>query len=1203
MRSLPRAICFLCLLSFAVMPVTLWAQGPVGTLNGTILDPAGAVVPGAAVVATNIATGVESKTTSTSAGVYTLPYLPSGTYSIRVTAPGFETATAANIILRVAQVLSVNITLRLGQVTQQVTVSDTPELLETGSAEIGRYITTQEYKAWPIMIDDGQRQIQSFIFDSLPGTTGDTFAGSINGGQEYSHEILIEGIPVGRSDLSGGNNNEFSPSAEAIGEFKLQEGAMGAEYNGGQTAVANFTIKSGTNALHGSAFYYNQNEALAARSLFTSTTGGKVSRNRVNNYGYSLGGPVVIPKIYNGHDKTFFFTNFEHDSLNNLSVRNFGTLAATEYKAGDFSGLLDPNWTKNPLSGTTVGTDALGRPIVFGQIYDPGSTRLVPAGTVDPVTGLTNNSGADAIMRDPFAGNMIAPSVWDPVAKNIVNNVGIVDPQYDQMINNITKIGGSPYFDLHIFGIKVDHSINDKNRLSGYFNRSYRNRQNNGGTPFLPFPGPLTQSWQQQTTPGYMGRFSWSTTITPALLNRLALGYNRFDNNNGALPSTVNNGCAATMGFKNLPDTMCPVISFSGTTYQGGTIARMGVGFVDFSQNGSEVLTDDATWIKGAHTFKFGYQYSRYFYNDNSLSDAGSFRFTAQATDLPGYLADTGHAFASFLLGGARSAGHSISGISSAFTQPYHEFYFSDDWKATPKLSVNYGLRWGIIPPLFERTGRMSEVDLTAPNPGADNRPGALVFEPQVNDTYWKLVGPRLGLAYQLSNKIVIRAGYALTNTPPIANGWGYGGFLNGFNGSDNVVAGTSSTGFIDDPAIYLNTPYPSFTATLPNTDPTQLNYQGNVITTARDANRPTYVQNFSFTVQYLLPKETVLEVAYVGNKGTRDWGGQSFSSYTGLGWSEYDGLPSSLLSMGDFLTDPVSAHPGIHLPYASFPTDLSVSQSMRPWPQYFGVDENFPYNTNSNYHSLQITATKHLTKGLAFLAAYTWSKAIGYVDANGPGEYYVTMQDYYNRGLERSVTGFNIPQDFKLTWVWQTPVGKGRHWDLHWANPILGGWQLSAIHNYSSGGSLQISEGGLLIPDGIAGGIRPDVTGQNLTLGGAASPKSVDVFTPTPYLNPAAFSLVPQTANGVPFRVGTAPRQLPNVRGPGSAGETFRLEKKFPFTKREGTFFGLGMTMTNPLNRHNTYIGSTDITSSDFGELYAGGGGRTIQLDGRIEF
>ncbi|HXH48128.1 MAG TPA: TonB-dependent receptor, partial [Terriglobia bacterium] len=919
MRSLPRAICFLCLLSFAVLPVTVWAQGPVGTINGTILDPGGAVVPGAAIVATNTATGVEWKTTSTSAGAYTLPYLPSGTYSIRASAPGFETAEAANIILRVAQVLTVNISLRLGQVTQQVTVSDTPELLETGSAEIGRYITAQEYKAWPILLDDGQRQIQNFIFDSLPGTTGGTFQGSINGGQEYSHEILIEGIPVGRNDLSGGNNNEFSPSAEAIGEFKLQEGAMSAEYNGGQTAVANFSIRSGTNTLHGSAFYYNQNEALNALSLQAKTAAwpgiAKRNKHRENNYGYSLGGPIVIPKIYNGRNKTFFFTNFEHTSLNDLRLSGFATLPALAYKQGDFSDLLDPNWTGNPLSGTQVMTcgtsgtdpcvDAIGNPVIFGQLYDPRSTRMVNG----------------QIYRDPFPNNYIDPSLWDPVAANIVNSVGITDPTYNKMINNIDRVGtSSPFFDLHTFGIKVDHVINDKNHISGYYNRSYRDRNNNGASRYLPIPGLPTSSWQEQKTPGHMGRLSWTSTITPALLNRAALGYNRFRNTNGAVPETVNVDLASQIGLQNLPGTMFPYISFSGPAYQGGSLARMGVGFVDNSTNGSTVFMDDLTWIKGKHSVKFGYEYTRYFYNDKALDDAGRFAFTAQATDLPGYLSDTGHAFASFLLGGARSASHNIHGITSAFRQPYHEFYVSDDWKVTPKLTVNYGLRWGIIPPFFERTGRMSEVDLTAPNPGADNRLGALVFGSQFNDTYWKMMGPRLGLAYQLSDKIVIRAGYAMTNTPPIANNWGYDGFLNGFNGTASVPAGTSPTGFIDDPAIYLQTPYPSFTGTLPDTDPTQLNYGDAVATTARDANRPGYVQNYSFTVQYLLPKETVLEVAFIGNKGTRVWGGIT-------AWNEYDGLPSSVLSLGDVLTDPVSAHPE-YMPYASFPTELTVAQA-----------------------------------------------------------------------------------------------------------------------------------------------------------------------------------------------------------------------------------------------------------------------------------
>jgi hypothetical protein len=515
----------------------LYAQGPVGTLNGTITDPAGALVPGATVIATHNTTGVESKTTSTSSGTYTLPYLPAGTYTIRVSAPGFDTSTAENVILRVAQVMTVNLKLRVGRMNQTVVVSSTPELLESDSAEMGQYITTEEYKDWPITVDDGQRQLQSFIFSSLPGTTGDTFAGSINGGQQYSHEILIDGIPVGRSDLSGGNNDEFSPSAEAVGEFKLQTGAISAEYNGGQTAVANFEIKSGTNSLHGSAFYYLGNEAFNSIPVQDKTFGGKNPENRLNNWGYSLGGPVYIPKIYNGHNRTFFFTNFEKTNTINLPSRGFVTLPTQAQKNGNFSCLLSAACTGNDQSGSVIGTDALGRPIIFGQIYDPHSTTQAPDGTY---------------VRNPYPGNIIPQAAFDPVAAKIVG-IGIVNPQFDKLINNQPKLGTCcAFFRLHTVGLKIDHQINSRNQISGYYNQSYRNRDNNscgGGVrgPYLPIGAFPTTCSKYQITPGNMGRLSLTSTITPSLVNRFAAGINRFLNENGVPIHTIDGGYDAAL--------------------------------------------------------------------------------------------------------------------------------------------------------------------------------------------------------------------------------------------------------------------------------------------------------------------------------------------------------------------------------------------------------------------------------------------------------------------------------------------------------------------------------------------------------------------------------------------------------------------------------------------------------------------------------
>ena len=1119
---------------------SLWGQGAVGTLNGTVLDATGAVVPGATVTAVDNDTKVESKTTTTSAGAYTLPYLPQGTYTVRVTAPGFRSAAANNVILRAAQTLTVNINLEIGQVSEQVTVSATPPVLEAGTAEMGQYINQQEYKTWPIFTSDGQRQIQEFIFDSLPGTTGNTFQGSINGGQQYSHEILIDGIPLGRSDLMGGNNNEMSPSLDSIGDFKLQTGAVGAEYNGGQTAVANFSIKSGTNQLHGAGFFYLQNEALNSANLDDTTLGNKKARYRDLNGGFAVGGPVYIPKLYNGKNKTFFFFNYEKDYRNQLGFNGFTTLAPTEYTQGDFSKMLSPAWTGNPQSGTSIGTDALGRPIIFGAIYDPKSTQLV--------------NGTE--VRSPFPGNIIPTGRIDPVANNIINQVGLVKPTFDTIFRNTPALStGQPFFHEHIYGVKIDENITDSEHFSAFYNQGYRFRNNESGSNYLPVPGPPTTGWQEQSTPSRMARASLTSTITPTLINRLAAGFNRFLNVNGAPLDTINQNWSSKIGLQNLPGTFFPSFTFSGPDYQGGTIDKIGVGFFGAGANGSWVLNDDATKIYGKHTIHFGYQYTRYYYNERNISGSGSFAFSPIQTALPGYTTQTGNAFASFLLGAANNASNGVTELSDGFRAPYHALWIQDDFKVTPRLTLNLGLRWEIITPFYERTDRMSYIDLSQPDPAAGNLPGVLAFRNRPSDTYWRQFGPRLGVAYQVSNKIVVRAGYAILSTPPINNQFGYGGFTNGYNGTITVAKGSSPTGFPQDPAIYLSQPFPSLASPLPDTNPADANFNANT-TTAPDANRPGYVQNWNFTVQYELPKSTVLEVAYVGNKGTRLWG-----------FNQMDVQPASALSQGDLLLDPVSAHPQ-YIPYAGFPTTLSVAQAQLPYPQYYAVNEFYPYNTNSNYNALQVTVTKHLTSGLGFLAAYTWSKTIGYQDSNGLG--YNQPQDWYNRGLDRSVATFNLPQSFKLTWSYELPVGKGKKLDLHWANYVVGGWTVSMIHSYISGAPIAVSQAGLNTPVGF-GTIRPDiVTGTSPSLGGI--PTNVDYSDPTQWINPAAFAPVPTTGNGVPLRVGTAPRNMDYLTGPRSMNESGRIAKGFPVWHERVTF-KIGASFLNPFKRRYPYM------------------------------
>ena len=282
---------------FVLAATLVFAQGERGTFNGTVSDPSGAVIPAATVRAVNVGTNVETAAETTAAGVYRMPYLPPGTYRLSVSAQGFKTAVRENVVLSVAQTLTIDFALEVGAVADQVTVSSEPPLLETGTAEIGSYVSKKEFDTWPIAVGDGRRQIQQFIFTSLPGTAGGTWQGSINGSQNFGHEILIDGITIGRMDLQGGANNEFSPSAESVSEFKLQTGMTSAQYSGGQTAVANFATKSGTNELHGTGYYYIQNDALRANGFNNNASSIKRQPFKQNNYGYSVGGPIFLPKV------------------------------------------------------------------------------------------------------------------------------------------------------------------------------------------------------------------------------------------------------------------------------------------------------------------------------------------------------------------------------------------------------------------------------------------------------------------------------------------------------------------------------------------------------------------------------------------------------------------------------------------------------------------------------------------------------------------------------------------------------------------------------------------------------------------------------------------------------------------------------------------------------------------------------------------
>ncbi len=1170
-----RLICL-----FLICLAVAFAQGERGAFNGTVSDPSGAVVAGATVLAVNVDTNIETKVLTTSSGVYRMPYMQPGRYRLTASAAGFKGATRENVHLSVAQTLGLDFQLEVGQVTEQVTVSSDPPLLETSSAEMGRYVSKQEFDTWPITVGDGRRQIQQFIFSSLPGTVGGTFQGSINGGQYYSHEILIEGIALGRMDLQGGSNNEFSPSAESVSEFKLQVGTVGAQYTGGQTAIANFATKSGTNELHGSAYYYVQNNAFRANGWNNNAAGIKRQPLRQHNYGYSVGGPVYIPGVYNGKNRSFFFHNLEKTKLRNFTSTSFTTLPMPDFKRGDFARLFSSAFTGNAGSGTMAGTDAAGRSVRFGAIYDPSTTRDVGGRTV----------------RDPFPNNTVPQARWSPVSRRILELAPITDPSFDTMLNNIAAIGtGSPVFDETMLTTKGDHNLSTLHRLSGVFNRNFRVRNNSPGGRWGPPPGTPTNVYQLQRTPGTLARFAYDWTMRPTVLNHLAVGYNRFGNNNESV--FVDQGWPEKIGLQNVPPTHFPTLVFGGQTYQGGGIGaggRLGSGNAGGSFNGSSIVQDDLNIIRGSHNFKVGFEQRRYYYNTRSKSGSGNFNFSPIQTELPGFRAQTGHAFASFLLGAVQSTNRGVNVVNFGHRWRSTGFYFMDDWKVNRRLTLNLGLRWEVIGGLIEVAGRMSGLGLSAPNPGAGGRAGALVFVEDLSrkgfmDRYWWQLSPKFGFAYAMNQKMVLRGGYGINNTPPISNGFGFGGTL-GYNGAISRSSANTALLFAEDPVMNLHDRYPDFGATLPNKSASLSNGLG-INYTARDANRLAYVQNWNLGIQYQLPQQFVLELSYIGNKGTR---------LEANGLDDLNALPVSVLARGNSLQDPWTAASGVPAPYAGFVG--TVTQALRPYPQFTGVGQQFANFGTSFYNSFQLQMTRHFGKGLAILAAYTWSKAIGFADSAIDAE---GAQDIFNRGLERAITGFHYPHFAKVTWIYELPFGAGRRFGMNKAaDYILGGWNLTGNHQFRTGNPLSI--GGGLISSAVGTARADRVLGQAIVSNSNAPIifRGTTQAGATTYLNRAAFAEQPVHPGGrnIITRPGTLGPILPNIRGPHFTYEDLAIEKTFRI--QETRTFEIRATFLNPFNRHGRGDPNTNISSALFGQITGQQiGGRNMELSARVTF
>jgi hypothetical protein len=1020
MRTVLVSIC--CALLFAG---AAFAQSDRGTITGTIADPAGAAVPNASIEAKNIETGASYQAVSTTTGNYTISELPVGVYELSVSVPGFKRFIRTGITVMVAQTLRVDVELEIGEITETVSVSADATLLRTESGDLSHNIDSKRLDELPIFSVSGGIRNPYKVTDLLPGASsggGNTIR--IQGAPAGTQNLRIEG-----QDATSGFDTAFPdvnlPSVDAVEEFSVQTSNFAAEYGQAGSSLFNLTMKSGTNALHGTGYIYYVNEAFnASQAYINSRPGYEKPLSRRHNYGFSLGGPVYLPGIYDGRDRTFFFFNFEQNRAESLYNRT-QTIPTQAFRNGDFSAVL----TEREL-----GTDPLGRPIMENAIYDPETERIVDGQRV----------------RDPFLNNIIPPDRFDPVAVAIQDM--IPQPTNSSLTNNFQANFVNPNV-KSIPSVKIDHNFSSTIKLSGYWN--YTKQSQYSFVDGLDWPGTQMIDNPREA---HNVRINYDQTLTPTMLLHLGAGYMH-----GYWGQSQPEFDPSSIGLKGTYVNHFPIVTGLYTPLGGHGSRTGGMGsnaLYDFWDI-KPTANANFTWVKSNHTFKFGAEAK---FNgqpiDILMGANGNFAFGSVESGLPSTEGQNlqggsvGFPYASFLMGRVNN-GQIGQPADPRMGKQAWALFAQDTWKVTRRLTLDYGLRWDYQTYLSEQYGRVSSISADVPNPAAGNLPGGVVFEATIGPfakNYKYGFGPRLGAAYQITPKTVFRAGWGISygQTAP-NNFWSmrFGSY---------VPFGAPAYG---DPAMLLKDGVP-VVPIWPDFNPGQLPAVPSSPSTFLHmidpgAGRPPRLMMWSIGLQREITPNLSVEAAYVGNRGVW-WGAGIFQDPNrltpeilaahGLDISkEADrallNTPLSQLSPEDAIRFP--------RPYPEFSPGLTVGQSIRPFPQFLGINVLWSPVGNSWYDALQIKVTKRYSHGLSLTASYSWQKELNVgAETEDPNFFSVrpVINDNLNRKVNKYISNYSEPHRLVVAANYTFPTldtNKALSW-------IVRDWTLGAMLTYSSG-------------------------------------------------------------------------------------------------------------------------------------------------------
>ncbi|HXB73647.1 MAG TPA: TonB-dependent receptor [Candidatus Acidoferrales bacterium] len=1136
-----------------------------GTIQGTVTDPSGAVVPQATVTATNIATGVETVRQTTAVGFYLLSPLRAGEYNVRVAAAGFQTISQEHVLVDALASVALNLQLRIGSAAEQVTVESAVSALRTDDATLGGNVRNEVYESLPLAMNGVPRDPTQFVA-LIPGVSGlsTQVAGpstaSFNGAPAGQNEIYLEGIPFTFPAVQADTRNlALGVSVEAVEQFQVETNGQKAQYQG--QGVENYVLKSGTDRFHGALFEYFRNTDLDARGFFPPTT----PIEHQNEFGGTFGGPIK-------KDKIFFFSSYDGYYYKTATPPQLQNIPTQLERTGNFSEL--PAAIYDPL--TTQANGAI-------------STRTAFPGNIIPANRLSNAAKS-------FQSYL--PSATTP---GITNNYLASLPE--GLHNNNTTD-------------KVDFNLSAKNRFFGFFSKGkYATDYTGSLAPGTnTFPLPYTQGRIVTELPTTL-QVHDTYVLSPSLLNDVSFSFGRIWI--PIISATQGGQYPQKAGLTGLPaggaSDVFPTINFGGTNAPIGWAGTNAVAF-DEAQN-SYTFQENLQWVKGSHAITFGFQHQRL--QDNNVNPdtgtRGTYSFsnneTAGFSPTGTLLTTTGNSYASYMLGAVDSASVTENHVVELGSR-FHGYsaYVQDDWKVSTRLTLNLGLRYDIFGPYHEAYNRTSFLNSNMPNPAAGGRLGALEFAGSgigscncgnvPIKTQYLNFGPRLGLAFKLNEKTVIRSAYGLAYTHGGAsgsNGTGVSPGQLGFNA--NAAFSSPATGL---PAFYWDQGVPAYQHP-PFIDPgygvgfTTANPTGAVSVSYVNpaiADKPPYYINWNFGIQHELSHNMTVSATYAGSAGhsLSNGGGQGIWSNSIL--PQYLGL-GSLLNAQATPANIAAAQaviPGIGLPFSNY--QGTIAQMLKPFPQYSGVTYLWANRGNSSWNSAQFVFEEKSVHGATIHVHYTYSKELDNLAAS---------RNPFAQYLERARGSIDRPHVFVATAVYRLPFGAGHSLGAGSAvsRALVSGWSISGLINLSSGTPLSIIGSGCNTPGVTSTCIasyNPAFNGPvringSYGDGNALSPGPLAYLDKNAFIDPAAYTF------------GNLPRTAPfGIRSPALFDEDVSVRREIPI--RERIKLAIEANAFNITNSVYFAAPGNNIDSANFGQVTSQRSlPRKFQMNARLSF